>query len=348
MNEGGPRMLTERQKLILSAIVDDYIRSAEPVGSRTISKRSDVGFSPATIRNEMSDLEELGYLEQPHTSAGRIPSHKGYRYYVDNLVKWDDFKLSESEFLKLFFAKKLNEMEQLIQHVATVLSTLTNYTSIVLGPEIVGTTLKHLQIVPLDDESAVAIIVTNTGHVENKVIAIPGGLTASEIERFVNLLNAKLAGVPLTQFKSKLQKEVSKELKWFASRYEELIDTIDGVLHSDEQGRIYLSGTTNMLMQPEFRDVEKVKGIFELFDQAQTLVKLFSEAPAGIQVRIGTENTVEAINNCSLITASYSIDGQLLGTIGILGPTRMDYGKVLGLLDHLSKDLAVVLARWYK
>lgn len=341
-------MLTERQKLILNAIVDDYIRSAEPVGSRTISKRGDVNFSPATIRNEMSDLEELGYLEQPHTSAGRIPSHKGYRYYVDHLVKRGNLSVQELDALRTFFTEKLQEMEHLIQHVATMLSSLTNYTSIVLGPELLSTTLKHLQIVPLNDKTAVAIIVTNTGHVENKVVTIPDGMSVLDIEKMVNLLNARLSGVPLLQFKSKLHNEVSSELGRYVAKYEELMSMIESVLQSDEEDRIFVGGTTNMLTQPEFRDVGKVKGILDLFDEAHTLVKLFSEASPGIQVRIGAENSVEAISNCSLITASYSIDGQLLGTIGILGPTRMEYGKVISLLDHLSKDMAVLLARWYK
>ena len=172
-------MLTERQRLILSAIVDDYIRSAEPVGSRSISKRGDVGFSPATIRNEMSDLEEMGYLEQPHTSAGRIPSHKGYRYYVDHLLRQTALSKKELEVIKNFFAEKILEFEKVIQQVATILSQLTNYTSIVLGPEVFSTSLKMLQIVPLNENRAVAIIVTNTGRVENKVVEIPEGVSLS-------------------------------------------------------------------------------------------------------------------------------------------------------------------------
>lgn len=341
-------MLSERQKLILSAIVDDYIRSAEPVGSRTISKRGDIGFSPATIRNEMSDLEELGFLEQPHTSAGRIPSHKGYRYYVDHLVPRRKLSVQELEVIKRFFAERLRELEQVIQHVATILSSLTNYTSIVLGPELLSTTLKHLQIIPLNDESAVAIIVTNTGHVENKLVSIPDDIPVSEIEKMVRILNAKLSGVPLLHFKSKLYNEVSAELSRYISKYEELVKLIEGVLQQEEDDRIFVSGTTNMLTQPEFKDVGKVKGILDLFDETQTLIQLFSGTAEGIQVRIGTENTLEAINNCSLITASYSIDGQSLGTIGILGPTRMEYGRVISLLDYFSQDLALILARWYK
>jgi len=341
-------MLTERQRLILSAIVDDYIRSAEPVGSRSISKRGDVGFSPATIRNEMSDLEDMGYLEQPHTSAGRIPSHKGYRYYVDHLLRQTALSKKELEMIKNFFAEKIFEFEKVIQQVATILSQLTNYTSIVLGPEVFSTSLKVLQIVPLNENRAVAIIVTNTGRVEDKVVEIPEGVSLSEIEKVVNILNEKLKDVPLYQLKSKMYNEIADELKKYVDSYEELIQMIEATIASDEEDRIYLSGTSNMLIQPEFKDVEKVKGILDMLEETPTLIKIFANTPAGIQVRIGSENNIEAISDCSLITATYSIDDHMLGTIGILGPTRMEYGKVISVLDHLSKNLALIMGRWYR
>lgn len=341
-------MLTERQRMILSAIVDDYIRSAEPVGSRSISKRGDVGFSPATIRNEMSDLEDMGYLEQPHTSAGRIPSHKGYRYYVDHLLKHASLSKQELDVIKMFFAERLQEMEQVIQQVAIILSNLTHYTSIVLGPEVFSASLKALQIVPLNDQQAVAIIVTNTGRVENKIVDIPEGISLSEIEKLVNLLNHRLRNIPLIELKEKLYNEIADELKKYVTGYEELIRMVESTVATDEEDRIYLSGTTNMLIQPEFKDVEKVKNILDMLEQTPTLVKMFSNTPAGIQVRIGSENNVEAISDCSLITATYSIDDQVLGTIGILGPTRMEYAKVISVLDHLSKNLTTILGRWYK
>ena len=340
--------LTDRQKLILSAIIDDYIRSAEPVGSRSISKRSDVGYSPATIRNEMSDLEEMGYLEQPHTSAGRVPSHKGYRYFVDNLLKLGNISNHELEVIKMFFANKIQETEQVIQQVAVILSQLTNYTSIVLGPEIFSTTLKHMQLIPLNEETAVAIIVTNTGYVENKVVSIPENLPVHEMEKFVNLLNARLRDVPLAQMKSKLHTEIISELREHVGRYQDLIAMLEKVLESDHENRIYLSGATNMLNQPEFKDVEKVKMIFDTFDETDTLVQIFSKAGEGIEVRIGAENDVEAFHNCSLITAAYTYEGKSLGTLGIIGPTRMEYSKVISLLQYLSKDLAEHLSRWYK
>lgn len=341
-------MLTERQRMILNAIVDDYIRSAEPVGSRSISKRGDVGFSPATIRNEMADLEELGFLEQPHTSAGRIPSTKGYRYYVDHLVKINEVREKDLTKFRSYFTDKMNQMEQVIQHTASILSNLTNYTSILLGPEMFSTSLKHFNIVPLDQTSAVAIIVTNTGHVENRTISIPAGVSMEDMEKVVNILNTKLVGVPLIRLKSKLYSEVGQELEKYVDHCEEVMTVLDKALQSDDEHRIFLSGTTNMLTQPEFKDVDKVKTILDLLDETPTIMKMFTALPSGIQVRIGTENDHEAIANCSLITATYSVDGQSLGTVGILGPTRMEYGKVINLLDIISQDMALHLARWYK
>jgi heat-inducible transcriptional repressor len=340
-------MLTERQRMILSAIIDDYVRSAEPIGSRSISKRGNVGFSPATIRNEMSDLEEMGYLEQPHTSAGRIPSHKGYRYYVDHILQHGTLHNNDLDSMKGAFAERIQEMEGVIQHVAGMLSSLTNYTSIVLGPEVFSTTLKHLQIIPLSETTAVAIIVMNTGHVENKTVSIPEGIRMSEIEKVVNILNAKLKNVPLIEFKSRLYNEISSELSKYVNGYQELLSVVESVLQSNEKDRVFLSGMTNMLTQPEFKDVDKVKSIFDLLEEAPTLIKLFTSSNEGIEIKIGAENSIEAINNCSLITASYSIGDKQLGTIGILGPTRMEYGRVISLMEHLSKHLEVVLGRWY-
>jgi len=341
-------MLTERQKLILSAIVDDYIRSAEPVGSRSISKRGNVAYSPATIRNEMSDLEELGYLEQPHTSAGRIPSHLGYRYYVDHLLQTGNLKPEELAMLKNALADRIMQIEQVMQQVAVITSNLTNLTSIVLGPEIFSTSLRHLQILPLDEKRAVAIIVTNTGLVENKLVTIPEGISVNSIERTVAILNAKLKGVPIYQLKSKLYTEIAAEMKKHVDEFERLIATIDSALQQDDNQRLYMSGATNMLNQPEFRDVEKAKPFLDLLDKAELLVQMVSGVGEGVQVRIGTENTLEAMRDRSLVTATYSLNGQPIGVIGVLGPTRMEYGKVIGLLRHFSQDLTEILNNWYK
>lgn len=342
-------MLTERQRMILTAIVDDYIRSAEPVGSRSISKRGDVGYSPATIRNEMADLEELGFLEQPHTSAGRIPSHKGYRYYVDHMSPFNLLTPEELVTLKTSFAEKLNAIEEVVQHAGTILSQMTNYTSILLGPEVFHTSLRHFELIPLNENTAVAIVVTNTGQVENKTVTIPAGVSVSEMEKVVNLLNRKLTGVPIYKLKSALHNEIGQEMQRHINHFEGLMNMLSEVLDSDgtDSQRLFLSGTTNMLTQPEFRDVDKVKSILDLLEETPTLLKMMTSAStgSGIQVRIGMENDHKAFSSCSLITATYAIEGQAVGTIGILGPTRMEYARVMLILDVLSKDLTKLLSR---
>lgn len=345
---GGVEMLTERQRLILKAIVDDYIRSAEPVGSRSISKREDIGFSPATIRNEMADLEELGFLEQPHTSAGRIPSTKGYRYYVDHLINADEILAVDHTLIRSIVAEEMNRMEQVIQHAASVLSNLTNYTSILLGPEVFSNSLQHFSLVPLSDTSAVAIIVTNTGHVENRTITLPPNVSMEHLQQVTNILNAKLAGVPLFQLKAKLFNEIGQELERYAIHLEGLLKVIEDALKDSDEHRIFMSGTTNMLIQPEFKDVDKAKNLLDLLDEAPTVMKLFSSSPKGIQVKIGNEFDHKAMTDCTLITATYSFEGQVLGTLGILGPTRMEYAKVIRYLDSVSKDLGTIMSRWYK
>jgi heat-inducible transcriptional repressor len=340
-------MLSERQRMILTAIVDDYIRSAEPVGSRSISKRGDVSFSPATIRNEMADLEELGLLEQPHTSAGRVPSIKGYRYYVDHLIRPSGVAEEDIRKIRAFFAEKVNHWEGVIEHAATVLSQLTNYTSIVLGPEMFNTTLKHFQLVPINDESAVAIIVTNTGHVEHRTVTIPEGIRPSDLQIVVNLLNNKLSGVPFHKVKTSLHAEVAKELGRYVDHCEKIVAMLEQTLVEESEPTVFLSGTTNILSQPEFKDVDKVKSILEMLEETPRVLQLFHAVPEGIQVRIGTENSLEAANQCSFITATYSVNGQSLGTIGILGPTRMDYSKVMTLLSYVSRNLESLLEKWY-
>ncbi|MBL0388370.1 heat-inducible transcription repressor HrcA [Tumebacillus sp. ITR2] len=347
-------MLTERQKVILQILVDDYIRSAEPVGSRTISKRPDMSISPATIRNEMADLEELGYLEQPHTSAGRIPSQKGYRFYVDNLMNADDEESPDVHSLRSGFLTRLDEMEQAVQQTATILSGLTNYTAIVLGPKVFTDKLLHIQVQPYGERMAVAILVTDTGHVEHRKVTIPEGIPLEAIQHYVELLNRKLVGVPLHKLKTALHTEVADELRRYSEQFEGAMMLFDQMVEPDEEGtgnqRIYLGGTTRIMNQPEFRDVEKLKPLLDMFEQTKKLIQMLegTTSSGGVQVRIGQENQLETIHECSLITASYTIDGVPVGSIGVLGPTRMEYGRVIHTLNLFSSSLSQMLTRLYK
>lgn len=346
-------LLTERQMLILKAVVNNYIENAEPIGSRAISKRNDIGFSPATIRNEMADLEELGFLEQPHTSSGRIPSNKGYRYYVDNLIDPNEMNISQDVIVNIsnLFTHQFSEFERVIEQTALILSQITTYTSIIMGPEIYKTKLKHIQIIPLTDESLVIILVTSTGKVEHKTISVPKEISVSDIEGLVSFLNHKLTNVPLYQLKSKIYLELNKEFERNAKQYEQLMAIVDQ-LFTDEttqsDSKIYLGGTTNILNQPEFSDIGIIKGLFSMFEQSEQVKQLVKTTNRGIEVKIGSENSIEVASNCSIITATYEVDGVRLGTIGIFGPTRMDYSRVIGILDSLTKDFSKYITQMYK
>lgn len=346
-------LLTERQKLILKAVVDYYIENAEPIGSRVISKRDDIGFSPATIRNEMADLEELGFLEQPHTSSGRIPSNKGYRYYVDNLIAPDKSEISQDviENISELFTQQFTEFERVIEQTAQILSQITNYTSIILGPEIYRTKLKHMQIIPLTDDSLVIVLVTSTGKVEHKTVSIPKNISIADIELLVSFLNHKLTNIPLYQLKSKIYTELNKEFERNAKQYEQLMAIVDQIFSEEadqSDSKIYLGGTTNILNQPEFSDISIIKNLFSMFEQSDQVKQLVKTNNKGIEVKIGSENSLEAASNCSIITATYEVDGVPLGTIGIFGPTRMDYSRVIGILDSLTKDFSKYITRVYK
>ncbi|OIJ16681.1 heat-inducible transcriptional repressor HrcA [Anaerobacillus alkalilacustris] len=341
-------MLTERQLLILKAIIDDYIRSAEPVGSRSVSKRDDISYSPATIRNEMADLEELGFLEKPHSSAGRIPSQKGYRYYVDHLLSPQLLSKSEIKDIKTIFAQKIHEVEQVIEQSAQILSNLTSYTSIVLGPEVFETTLQHLQIIPLTQDTGVAIIVTNTGHVEKQAISLPEGMKLSDIEMMVNILNERLKGVSMLELRGKIFSEVGIVLKMHISNYKDMMKMLEQSFKQEKNDQIFFGGKTNIFSQPEFRDVEKVRQLLEMFEEKQLIHKIFRSDSSGITVKIGQENNHEAIDHCSIITATYTVDGKHLGTIGILGPTRMEYRRTIGVLDYISKGMTNTLTSLYQ
>ncbi|PTM59504.1 heat-inducible transcriptional repressor HrcA [Desmospora activa] len=340
-------MLSPRQHLILRALIEEYIQQAEPVGSRTLSKRDDIDFSAATIRNELADLEDMGFLEQPYTSAGRVPSHFGYRFYVDRLMQPGRINRTDLLSVRRLFASKMDALEQTIEQTASILSRMTNYTSIILGPELYDNKLKHLQVVPVNERMAVAIIVTDTGHVDQRRIVVPDGVSLSSIEQMVNLLNAKLSDIPLHRLKQTVHRELSAELQRHVEQYESLLAVIDQMLVSDLEGQLFTSGATNMLVQPEFQDVEKVKALMDLLQENETLTKLVSASPGGLQVRIGEENDIEAMNNCSIVTVSFSVGGRSLGRIGVLGPTRMDYSKVVSLLQLLAKDFSDHLRRTY-
>ncbi|KMM58994.1 HrcA family transcriptional regulator [Bacillus glycinifermentans] len=341
-------MLTNRQLLILQVIINDFIRSAQPVGSRTLSKKEDITFSSATIRNEMADLEELGFIEKTHSSSGRIPSEKGYRYYVDHLLSPGKLSKTDLRLIHSIFKEKIFELEKAVQKSAQVLSDLTNYTSIVLGPRLSENYLKQIQIVPIQPNKAVAILVTNTGHVENKTINFPAEVDLSDLEKLVNILNERLAGVPISELKDRIFKEVVIFLRAHIRNYDDILHALAATLDSSAQSdRLFFGGKINMLNQPEFHDIDRVKSLLSLIEKEQEVLRLFQSTEAGITIKIGKENDYEEMENCSLITATYTLGSKQIGSIAVIGPTRMDYARVVGLLQHVSSDLSKALTSLY-
>lgn len=340
-------MLTERQLLILKIIIDEFIDSAHPVGSRVISKKDGISLSAATIRNEMADLEELGYLEKTHTSSGRIPSEKGYRYYVDHIIA-PTIKSSHINIIKHVMQEGYFEVEQVVQKAAEVLSELTNYTAIILGPEIYDTKLKQIQLVPLSDHSAVSILVTDTGHVEHRSFSIPFDMKASDLEKMVNILNDRLAGVPILSLQEVIQDEVLHLMKRYVTDFERAYVYLSKVFSQDQPVKVYVGGKSNLLLQPEFRDVNKIHSFLSIMEDEQEIARLVQTSKEGIHVRIGQENDIDAIKDFSLITATYHVHGDQKGTIGLLGPTRMEYRKVITLLNAFSSEMTEALYLMYK
>lgn len=338
-------MLTNRQLLILQVTVDDFIETAQPVGSRQLSKKEEVPFSPATIRNEMADLEEMGFLEKTHTSSGRVPSQKGYRYYVDNMLTPQRISQNEIKQIRSIFEERKVETEQIIRKSAEIISELTNYTSIMLGLDVRKHRVKRFSIVPLSSDSAVAIIVTDSGHVENRVFSIPEKFQASDIERMVNLINERLVGVYLHELPAMLEAVTMTVLQQNNGRLNNLFGSLNQAMTIEHEDKVYYGGKLQILNQPEFNDVEKARSIMNWMDHVNQIPGIFHLDKKGIQIRIGSENNDLAMEGCSVITASYGIGEEQMGSIAIIGPTRMDYRRVVSLLDIMSGDLSRELSR---
>lgn len=338
--------MDDRKTKILSAIIQDYITTAEPVGSRTIARKYRIGISPATIRNEMADLEEWGYLCQPHTSAGRVPSNKGYRFYVDFLLPERKLNEKERSLIEKLFKRRVSEIEDLIEAAANAISMLTSYTAVVLGPKLQASCLKHIQIIKLDENRGLIIIVTNYGTISHNIIELPTNLSDSDLLRISNLLNEKLAGKQL----SDITPEVVDSIKTEMIEYDGILNTLVDILlqnldDTKENVKVYSTGGSNLLELPEFKDVERAKNFLSLLEKQDLIAKVIQDLfkPESIAVTIGNENPCEELHEFSIITADFSIDGKNLGLCSVIGPTRMEYSKVISVLKKVSDYLTTTI-----
>ncbi len=341
--------MDERKKKVLEAIVLDYIATAEPVGSRTIARNFNLGVSSATIRNEMADLEDMGLIEQPHTSAGRVPSDAGYRFYVDWLMQKASLSGDERSIVESIVFQKIKKIQGLVQDTSRLLSQLTNLTSVVLTPQQSNSPLHQVHILPYQPAKALMVVVRESGAVENHVVDVAESTTAEDLQQVTTILNGKLKGLTLEKVKSSLLREIYSELTRQKDLINRALELLEPIVDSRDFDTVVLGGTLNMLNQPEFKDVQKLKTLLQIFEEGSVLKKILSEETGGgLTVRIGGENKLEEMHDCSLITASYQVDGQIVGVIGVLGPTRMDYAKACTLVEFMTQNLSSVLKRYYK
>ncbi len=334
--------LDERKLKILQAIIRNYLETGEPVGSRTISKYTDLNLSSATIRNEMSDLEDMGYILQPHTSAGRIPSDKGYRLYVDTMM---GSSREEMQMMREELEQKADKMDVLLKQVAKLLASSTNYATLVSAPKYEHKTVKFIQITKVDEEMLLAVIVLSGNIVKNKMIPIDEPLSDEEIMKLNFIMNTSLNGLDLTEINMAVIQQIKLQLEVQDSVINTILDIIAKAILEEDDLEIYTSGATNILKYPELRDTGKATKLLDTFEEKQLLTNLIADrgdeddSGHSIQVYIGDETSVESLRDCSLVTAKYRIEDGVYGKIGIVGPKRMDYDKVVGTLQNLMEDL---------
>lgn len=336
--------LNERKINILHAIINDYIMTAEPVGSRTIAKKYNLGISSATIRNEMSDLEEMGFIIQPHASAGRIPSDLGYRLYVDQLMPSRELSEQDQQFLQQVVVSNVSHIDYLMEETAKALSMLTNYTAIISEPPMKQIALKQVRLLPIDESNIMLVIVTEENFIKNHVIYVEHSPEEDEIYRISNHINHLLKGRNLQDIDDSVIQMLKKEFCGNESIVGPLLNAIESTIRSADNVQIHLSGTKNILSCPEFSDIQKAKTLFQTLEEKDVLITLLGdELDENVQILIGNENSIEEMKHCSVIRASYCLGGSTKGSIGILGPTRMDYSQVVSTLNSMIKNIEKVL-----
>lgn len=330
-------MLTERQELVLKLIIDEYIKTAEPVGSRSLSKFMEV--SPATIRNEMSDLEELGFLEKTHTSSGRIPSEQGYRYYINSILKnLDEETDGYFEFEQIFENKEF-ERDEIIKEAINLLSQATNCTAISLGPNAYHSKVKKVQLIPLKDTQALILVITNFGYVESKQISISEDMELSELVKVIDLLNELLMDTPISKVSEKLHYEIQHQhIKELLKYRDTIVESFIEAFSKFAQSKYYLTGQSNMLYQPEFNDIQKLREFIATVETNE-IFKIVESNQEGVSVKIGTENQVTSMQDCTVVSSSYHTKDGEKGTISLVGPTRMEYRKIIPLMKYIAKHI---------
>lgn len=337
-------MLNERKKKILQIIIEDYISSAEPVGSSTIARKYDLGLSPATIRNEMSDLELLGYLEQPHTSAGRIPSAQAYRFYVDALIEPGTLTDNDMALIDGWYNERRRNIDDIFQSTAKILSRMTQNVSMVLTNQQTIANFCYLKFLPLDSQHAILCIVADDGSIDTNVVDIPLGMSSEEMDYLAGKMSKLLEDRNLSDISVEILQNVHTDVVEDKLIFSSLLQAVRKMTGRRQEQKVFLGGTKQLLNQPEFRDVERVRNLLGILEEEKVLKDLLQGGEdSGLKVTIGSENKFTGIQDCSMVQATYRLNGQIVGTMAVLGPTRMEYGKVISVMDYLHKYLKTIL-----
>lgn len=340
-------MLDERKMRVLYAIIDSYISTAEPIGSRTISRAYDLGVSSATIRNEMSDLEELGYLNKTHSSSGRVPSDKAYRLYVDSLTSQSDQGINDRQKTEIrkILERESKEMDQLIQNSARLLSQITSYTAIALSPQIKETRIKHVQLLPIDATQVLLIIVNENGMVKNTVFKTEEPVPENQLNAITNMLNEGLRNKSFNQLNKSTLKDMFNEFYQYKKELERLLPVINKSVESMDEIDLYSDGIGRLLNFPEYKDIEKVRSIMSFIEDKDQMIRILltDGITKDIHISIGTENIYAPLKDASIITATYKLEGETVGKIGLIGPTRMDYLYLIGTLKLFTENMSEIM-----
>lgn len=341
--------LSDRKQKILQAIIDEYIGTAEPVGSRAISKKNELGLSSATIRNEMADLEEMGFLIQPHTSAGRVPSDTGYRFYVNSLMRRYQMSVEALEKMQAIMADRVNQLEMIIKKASLMASTLTEYTTVVTSPKLTSSRIKKIDLISLGFGNVMIVIITSAGIIKNQSVELD--LSDLEASRLSEVLNRRISGLTADELTLEKIKEIGKEIdESFDIAPKVLINMLNFVyeaIDSLDYTEVYVNNAKSILSYPEFSDVGKAKEMLAFLDNKEKLVKLIGSAKDGVDIKIGAENEFEELSNSSMITVNYSMNDKSIGRIGVIGPKRMNYAKVIASLDCISNHVDKILYELY-
>lgn len=331
--------MDERKKRILQAVVDEYVNTAEPVSSSTLVEKYGLNYSSATVRNELAELEKSGYLDKTHTSSGRVPSEKGYRFYVDELIKEDDISLEEMKYIQSKLSTKVNEIEDLAKIATSTLSEITHYTTVAIGPKIETQLIEEIKFVLLGTRMLMVVIITDSGLVKETIIKYNEDITQSQVETLNNLFNSKLKGKPLSKIDKPMEEYILSEINYSIDVIKPIIDQINKIVEDAE--KIYLKGANKAFDLPEFKSLELAKNFVNVLDEKEVMLDILDSGMAkDINVYIGDENDKEELKDFSVVTFKHSIGDKELGTIGIIGPKRMNYSKVISVMKYISKKIS--------